>query len=49
LDYVVLVPRFTTIFLFLSKSEKEVVKEVWKMLGVETFEGEPGVWGQLLK
>ncbi|KAJ2922436.1 hypothetical protein H1R20_g14653, partial [Candolleomyces eurysporus] len=49
LDYVVLVPRFTTIFLFLSKSEKEVVREVWKMLGVESFEGEPGAWGKLLK
>ncbi|RXW14140.1 hypothetical protein EST38_g11716, partial [Candolleomyces aberdarensis] len=49
LDYVVLVPRFATIFLFLSKSEKEVVREVWKMLGVESFEGEPGAWGKLLK
>lgn len=38
------VPRFGTVVLFLSASEKEVAKKVWDLLGV----GKPvGVWSSV--
>ncbi|KAF6744455.1 hypothetical protein DFP72DRAFT_928776 [Ephemerocybe angulata] len=48
LEFLPIVPRFNTIYLFLSKSEKAVVREVWNRLGIEAEEME-GIWAALLK
>lgn len=48
LEYLPLVPRFNTIFLFLSKAEKEIAREMWSRLGVEKDQLE-GAWASLLK
>lgn len=48
LEYLPLVPRFNTIFLFLSKAEKEVARGIWARLGVE-LEDLDGAWASLLK
>ncbi|TEB36526.1 TPR-like protein [Coprinellus micaceus] len=48
LEYLPLVARFNTIFLFLSKAEKETARGIWARLGVE-LEGLEGAWASLLK
>ncbi|KAF5340721.1 hypothetical protein D9611_007433 [Ephemerocybe angulata] len=48
MEFLPLVPRFNTIYMFLSKSEKAVVREVWNRLGIEAEEME-GIWAALLK
>ncbi|KXN83111.1 Translocon at the outer membrane of chloroplasts 64, partial [Leucoagaricus sp. SymC.cos] len=45
MDNLAQVPRFTTLVLFLSGSEKAIAKEVWRKLGVQGIA--PGAWKSL--
>lgn len=40
------VPRFGTVLLFLSETEKARIREIWKLLGVQTL---AGVWSSLAR
>jgi RNA polymerase II-associated protein 3 len=43
------VPRFGTVLLFLSEQEKARVREIWKLLGVQTLGGAWSSLGQSVK
>lgn len=48
LEYLPLVPRFNTVFLFLSRAEKQTARDAWARLGVE-LDGLEGAWALLLQ